>query len=35
MVRLWRLKAGIKENTDAGHEGDGEKTRHRCNTDAA
>ena len=28
-------KAGIKGNTDAGHEGDGETTRHRCNTDAA
>ena len=27
MVRLWRLKLGSKEN--AGHEGDGETTRHR------
>ena len=35
MVRLWRLKAGIKRNTDAGHEGDGETTRHRRNTAAA
>ena len=28
-------EAGIKGNTDAGHEGDGETTRHRWNTDAA
>ena len=28
-------ETGIKENTDANHEGDEETTRHRWNTDAA
>ena len=35
MARLWRLKLGSKGNTDAGHERNGERTRHQRNTDAA